>query len=269
MTTRRSILSALALSSYVLALAFTFTAFTLLAQDPPPPPGLPEPGLIVYGRILDRTSLLPVLATNVTFQITGNSEAATVTGKVGSINGQSFYVAHVLFETRSVSGQNFIKTPDTLALTTGNTTYARTAKVDGTAATFQVPATGQFSFGAALRGNLERVNLLVTGKPIDDPNKDTDGDGVPDVQELAAGTNPNDPNSVFKASTDLQPAPGGGFVIKWSSVAGKSYAVSRTDVLGQPFTVLSGSLPATQPENQFTDSTATGPGPFFYRISVE
>ena len=106
------------------------------------------------------------------------------------------------------------------------------------------------------------VNLAV------DPTLDSDGDGVPDWAEQIAGTNPIDANSVFKASTDIQPASDGGLIIKWSSVAGKVYSIHRATNLAQGFTPMATSLPATAPQNQYTDTTATDTGPYFYRIQV-
>jgi hypothetical protein len=85
---------------------------------------------------------------------------------------------------------------------------------------------------------------------------------------LIAGTNPNDPNSVFEASTDIQPAPGGGLIIKWSSVAGKVYSIHGATDLAQVFTPPATNRPATVPQNQYADATATNTGPYFYRIQV-
>lgn len=82
--------------------------------------------------------------------------------------------------------------------------------------------------------------------------------------EQVAGTDPRDPNSVFKASTDLRPAPAGGLVIQWASAAGRNYAVHRATDLAGGFTPLATGIPGTPPLNQFTDADATGSGPYFF-----
>jgi hypothetical protein len=38
--------------------------------------------------------------------------------------------------------------------------------------------------------------------------------------------------------------------------------------LAAPFTDVATNVPGSPPQNQFTGDTATGPGPFFYRIKV-
>ena len=109
----------------------------LRAQSSPSLPGIPEPGLIIYGQVLDRMSGKPVQANTVTFKVTGNDDTVNVAATFVSINGQSFYVAHIPFETRLGGAQTVQKTPNTVVLTTGNTPYTRTATVNGKAAAFK------------------------------------------------------------------------------------------------------------------------------------
>ena len=94
---------------------------------------------------------------------------------------------------------------------------------------------------------------------------DADADGASDADELAAGTDPADPDSVFailpaSRKTALGPE------IRWHSVAGKSYQVQRAASLGQAFETLPGLMPATPPLNVFIDKTAPREGELFYRI---
>ena len=235
--------------------------------------GIPEPGLVMYGSVSNTATGLPLFTNTVVWQVTGGGPSETVivnNATIAWVNGQFYYVARVPFETRSLGGVIFQKTPNTLSLNSSGTSYTRTASVGTNNATLVYSSLGTlstFTFDATKRGVMERLDLRVTMPG--DLSQDTDHDGVPDWAELRAGTNPADPNSVFKASSDIRPAVGGGLVIHWSSVEGKAYSILRTIDITKPFTALATGIAATAPDNEYTDSTATGVGPYFYRISVQ
>ena len=100
-----------------------------------------------------------------------------------------------------------------------------------------------------------------------DAVSDTDGDGLLAWQEYVAGTNPTNPASAFRIA--IGEATPGGDVIRWPSVADRFYSVGWTTNLFVPFTVWpdAANLPATPPENSYTNPVPAG-GSMFYRINV-
>jgi hypothetical protein len=100
-----------------------------------------------------------------------------------------------------------------------------------------------------------------------DAKADVDGDGLLTWQEYVAGTNPTNPASVFNITGRSVNAQG--TVIRWSSASNKLYNLSRTTNLLQSFAAVAGAtnLPATPPENVFTNSQNDG-NAAFYRINV-
>lgn len=97
---------------------------------------------------------------------------------------------------------------------------------------------------------------------------DSDNDGLNNWQEWVAGTVPTNAQSLFKVfiSSDANRHPR----LWWESLPGKFYSIERsTKVSGRPaFSSIESNLPAAGLSTSFTDASATGPGPFFYRISV-
>ncbi len=98
---------------------------------------------------------------------------------------------------------------------------------------------------------------------------DADGDGMTDVQELIAGTNPDSAASVFAAEV-LTVDDEAGITIRWPSVAGAKYTVLRATNLMEGLQNLAVGMVATETGVMtYRDATATGDGPYFYKVRKE
>lgn len=102
-----------------------------------------------------------------------------------------------------------------------------------------------------------------------DDGTDSDDDGMTDYAEKKAGTDPDDPASYLSAKMELQSNSGNGIVLKWNSAAGRTYSILRSSEMTGVFTPVASGILATIPVNSYEDSTATGSGPYFYKILVE
>jgi subtilisin family serine protease len=101
------------------------------------------------------------------------------------------------------------------------------------------------------------------------PNADADHDGMSNLQEWLAGTNPTNASSCLRLKAIPTNNPNA-FVVKWPSVAGKFYRLERSTNLLTGFnSVVQTNIAATAPTNTATD-TAILPGKArFYRVGVE
>jgi hypothetical protein len=97
-------------------------------------------------------------------------------------------------------------------------------------------------------------------------NYDYDGDGARDRDEYLAGTNPKDAQSCFSA-TGVSNDSGvvDRFVIRWQSISSKTYELFKSTNLMTGFDPLTSGIPATPPENTYTDSVQ-GTEYRFYRV---
>jgi hypothetical protein len=97
---------------------------------------------------------------------------------------------------------------------------------------------------------------------------DLDGDGMNNWQEWRAGTSPADSTSVLRLLSPLLSGQNPASVnITWQSVTNRNYLLQRSTNLTD-FVTLATSIPGLQGVTSYTDTNATGTGPFFYRVGV-
>jgi hypothetical protein len=101
------------------------------------------------------------------------------------------------------------------------------------------------------------------------PNADADHDGMSNLQEWLAGTNPTNASSVLRLVAIPTNNPNA-FVVRWQSVAGKYYWLERSTNLLKGFnSVVQTNIAATAPTNIVTDTAILPSKTRFYRVGVE
>jgi len=98
---------------------------------------------------------------------------------------------------------------------------------------------------------------------------DSDNDHLNNWQEWIAGTVPTDDSSTLRM---LNPTTGtSGVTVSWQSVSNRTYSLERAINLGmQPaFSPAASNIVGQAGTTSFTDTNATGPGPFFYRVGIQ
>ncbi len=241
----------------------------------------------MYGAVLDVTNnanlRLGYGTLTWVFQPTGGGTAITATGTLTNINNQLSYVLRIPCET-PVPG--FATSSNAIQLTGTPITYDRSQVLwNSNALSFANPAMATTTFAATDRGRIERVDLTTSrpivldanGLPVDwelsyfgrtgiDPNADPDRDGMSNLAEYLAGTDPTDPASAFRI-TEIAPDPGG-VRLWWQSANYKTYAVQRSPNPTEAYLDIQTGIPATAPTNSWLDTTALGPGPYYYRLRL-
>jgi hypothetical protein len=269
----------------------TAVAILALLSAPVSPPivaqGIPEPSLVMYGTVRntqDRDHLRMVFG-NLTwfFQPVGGGPSIAVSATLTNINDQFSYVLRVPCETE-IPGFPLSST----ALRLGSSYTRGTVFFNATnPATLVDPAQSSFSLASTARGRVERVDLdisvvlqdldgnglldawerLYFGHTGVDPSADPDGDGLDNLAEHKAGTNPNDFQSQFKFIRLTPQAQG--VLVEWSSVTNRSYSILRSSDVQTGYQVIASNRPATPPVNSHLDTTAVPPGRYFYLLRLQ
>ncbi|MDB6057732.1 MAG: hypothetical protein JWO95_1576, partial [Verrucomicrobiales bacterium] len=100
-----------------------------------------------------------------------------------------------------------------------------------------------------------------------DGTADTDADGLTDLQEFQAGTNPINNDSVLRCLAVATSA--GGATIYWSAIPGRNYRIEyKTSIDDPTWTTLASSVTALTATASTTDPAAPFNTQRFYRVTV-
>jgi hypothetical protein len=262
--------------------------FTLSTS--PATAGIPEPDLIWYGRILTESAGVPVRLTagTLTWRIepAAGGAAWEVTTPLANINNQFSFMLRVPCESPEPGGA---ATAGIVVLTDPPVSHRRvTVTLDGQPLTLTA-SPSVFAPGRLDRGMEERIDLVLGALPPDsdgdgmtdawellhfgaagaDPLDDADGDGLNNLHEFRAGTDPGDARSRMEVM-EVARLPEG-FQLRWSSQPGKRYRIRRADTLltrAEAYPVVQDGIAATPPFNSYFDTTAAGTARQFYLVEV-
>lgn len=254
--------------------------------------GLPEPSITYYGVVKNVSGGSPKRLTygtlKWTIQETAGAVPIVLTVNLTNINDQFSYALRIPCESQV--GVTAVSSGRLRLTASPGVNYTRSQIVlnGSIPATLIAPAGPTVTYSSKDRGRFERLDLQVSVECVDSDantvcddweiayfgtlgtnlNEDSDGDGLTNYQEYLADTNPLDPKSVF-AFINVQLDPAGGALLKWSSVAEHTYTILRASDLLGPYTAIKTGEKADGSSHTFRDATATGAGPYFYRLIGE
>ncbi len=251
--------------------------------------GIPEPDLVMYGTVLNVTSnanlWLAYGTLTCVFHPVGGGNAITASTTLTNINNRFSYILRIPCETPVLG---FAASTNSIQLTGGGITFDRSqVSWNSNLVFFAQPAQTNTTFFSNDRGRIERVDLKVSspividslnGLPVDwelsyfgrtgiDPFADPDHDGLNNLAEYRAGTDPNDAASGLRFTEIAQVQ--NGIRLKWLSSDYRTYALQRASALGSGFLDIQTGIAGTAPTNTFVDTTATGRSRFFYRLRMD
>ena len=268
------------------------------------PPGVPEPGLVIWGSVVNLTNpAQPVAIASVSWSVTDGTKTAVYSAgsrpatRIVSLGGRTHYIVEIPFDTRRF-GTVTLADPatggiDSFELRAASPpTYTLTPTINGALATVQAvdgaPSGGSAlpvaGFTATTRGRVIRVDLAII-PPMDDYDAwaasifgsaslpeaqrtaDPDGDGLNNEGEFTAGTDPLDGDSVLRLLTVRVDTPQNKAVLHWQSVSGKSYRIEMASELKDVWVDVGQAVPG----NDISTQAEVGLSPGlrrFYRIRV-
>src|SRR5512133_3835041 len=266
------------------------------------PPGVPEPGLVIWGTVVNQTNTSQAIAiTSATWSVTDGTKTAVYSAgshpptSIVNLNGQSYYILEVPFDTRQI-GTVSLADPATVGLnsfelkSSSAPSYTLVPTINGALATVRSiagsPASGGSvpvaGFTSATRGRVIRVDLGIVpttedygtwaarifgsaNLPEAGPNADPDGDGMNNLSEYAAGTDPKDPNSalrILRMTIQTQPLQA---IVGWQSASNHSYMIQTASVPGGPWNDLGSAVPSAGATTQTNVNLTSGDPKRFFR----
>ncbi len=251
--------------------------------------GIPEPDLVMYGRVLNISSNINLRlgygTLTCAFLPLGGGTPITATTQLTNVGNQFSYILRVPCET-PVNG--FAPSTNAIQLTAAGISFDRSQILwNSNLLSFAQPSLTNTTFFSSDRGRIERVDLTVStpvvidplnGLPVDwelsyfgrtgiDPLADPDKDGMNNFAEYRAGTDPNDPASGLIFTQILEVT--NGTSLKWLSADFKAYALQRSTSPTGGFVDIQTGIAGTAPTNTFMDSTAPAGALFFYRLRID
>jgi hypothetical protein len=284
------------------AVVFLVHAVTGMAAVPP---GVPEPGLVIWGSVVNQTNAAENIAIqSAHWSVSDGAKTAVYSGqtrpavRIVSVAGQSYYILQVPFDTRQLGaialsdpighGMDSFElkaaSPPAYTLTpTINGVLASVRSVNGAPALGEsVPITG---FTSQARGRVVRVDLAIlptadsyelwAAAMFGDANlpqaargADPDGDGMTNEQEWAAGTNPLSAESVLQVLTFSVDPNANEATLSWTSVAGRDYIIQGASVTEGPWVDLAVPVTGSGGATEISIDAGGGEPVRFYRIRL-
>ena len=263
------------------AFGYTFDHWVLNGQ----PDGAGVPLIVTMDAAQSVIAAFSPLFVDVTAQVSWNANwvfdprkgyfLGTLT--IANTNSLKVLLAPIWFEVQSTAWF-WLRNPTGFDLNTGmyytNISYAVTNQLRGIGNGDQAldPGESVTVTGIELMGRRTPDSMLVMAVWADPPGTlaklvDTDGDGMPDVNEYVAGTSATDPNSAFR----IRLAPDGRSV-QWDSARSRLYTVLTSTNLLQGFVTATDNIEGTGAPKTFaaTPEALGGgtPGAVFYRVQV-
>jgi hypothetical protein len=286
-------------------MALCSAALSLSLQAQTVPPGVPEPGLVIWGTVVNQTNTSQAITiTSASWSVADGAKTAIYSAasrpptRIVNLNGQSYYILEVPFDTRQI-GAVTLADPATVGINSfelksaSPPTYTLAPTINGALATVRsidgAPASGAnvpvAGFTSATRGRVIRVDLAIVpvvedyltwatrifgnpALPEAAPTADPDGDGMRNQAEHAAGTDPKDRNSALRILTLVVQTQPPQALLGWQSASSRSYIIETAPGPEGPWSDLGAAVPSAGAATQTSINLATGESNRFYRVRL-
>jgi hypothetical protein len=255
-------------------------AFALLATCALAPrlhaDGIPEPGLVFYGKVensAESNARLTTGALNWTVA-TGGGNALALTAPLQNLitaGGEYSYRLRIPFESivggNSASVNAFILNSATTSYTNSNITLS--ASGNNYPVSIVGPSLAVVNFNATTRGRVELINLRVNAPGLLGVGS---GSLLPAVELTNNQNGGENPYSGF-AFTHVMPHPEGGYYLAWTGCpSDRSYMLIRAQSIADSiseYEVVKVFPPSAALSNSYWDTNTVNAATYFYRLLAQ